>query len=191
MTFITTLVASIDERLSQITDELDALTRTRAALNATTQANGGHATPGRPAGATAARSAAPRRRVRPGAGASRPASASVPAAGQKKAASGRRRRATTTLSTDQLSQLLAQHPAGLSARTAAAQAGAGYPATLALLRTLEASGQVRREGVRRATVWRLVTDEERIAARAAELAKAASAPASRTPRRRARARSTA
>ena len=59
--------------------------------------------------------------------------------------------------------------------------GASEPAVLALLKQLEAAGQVRREGERRATRWLLITDEDRVAARAAELA--AAQPA-RKPRRR-------
>lgn len=41
---------------------------------------------------------------------------------------------------------------------------------LALLRELESADQIRRTGVRRGTRWRLITDEDRIAARAAEIA---------------------
>lgn len=40
---------------------------------------------------------------------------------------------------------------------------------LALLKEQEHAGQVRRSGTRAATRWHLVTDEERIAARVAEL----------------------
>ncbi|MGZ4331034.1 MAG: FaeA/PapI family transcriptional regulator [Solirubrobacteraceae bacterium] len=38
-----------------------------------------------------------------------------------------------------------------------------------LLRELETSGRVRRSGQRRGTRWHLITDEDRIATRAAEL----------------------
>jgi hypothetical protein len=41
---------------------------------------------------------------------------------------------------------------------------------LALLRELEKTDQIRRTGERRATRWHLITDEDRIAARAAEIA---------------------
>lgn len=41
---------------------------------------------------------------------------------------------------------------------------------LARLRELENADQIRRTGVRRATRWHLITDEERIAARAAQIA---------------------
>lgn len=42
---------------------------------------------------------------------------------------------------------------------------------LGLLRELEEADQVRRTGERRGTRWHLITDEDRISARAAELAK--------------------
>jgi hypothetical protein len=41
---------------------------------------------------------------------------------------------------------------------------------LGLLRQMEAFGQVRRTGQRRSTRWHIITDEERIQQRAAELA---------------------
>jgi hypothetical protein len=81
--------------------------------------------------------------------------------------------------------LLGDTSAGLSANAIAEQTGAGYNPTLKLLRELEAAGQVRRSGSRRTTVWRLITDEDRIAERAAELERPRSAPSQR--RRRARA----
>jgi hypothetical protein len=52
-----------------------------------------------------------------------------------------------------------------------AQATNGRPdQILALLRELEKTDQVRRSGVRRGTRWHLITDEDRIATRAAQLA---------------------
>ena len=51
------------------------------------------------------------------------------------------------------------------------------PAPCKLLHELEAARQVRRSGARRSTVWQLITDEERIAARAAERERLRSAPA--------------
>ncbi|HEY1774614.1 MAG TPA: hypothetical protein VGG41_00515 [Solirubrobacteraceae bacterium] len=52
-----------------------------------------------------------------------------------------------------------------------AKASAGRPnQILALLRDLEKADQVRRTGARRGTRWHLITDEDRIAARAAEIA---------------------
>jgi len=73
----------------------------------------------------------------------------------------------------------------LSATAIAEQTGAGYNPTLTLLRELEAAGQVRRSGSRRTTVWRLITDEDRIAERAAELERRSSLPSQRRGRARA------
>ena len=101
------------------------------------------------------------------------------------ASASRRKRAATKLDAETLRQLVADSTGALSATQIADQAGASYPATLKLLRELEASGQVRRSGERRSTSWRVITDEDRIAERVAELERAATAPS----RRRGRARS--
>ncbi len=88
-----------------------------------------------------------------------------------------------------IEQLLSGRDTGLSARAIAEQTSADYARTLSLLRELQASGQVRREGSRRTTAWRLITDEDRIAQRAAELERLAGASGTRQarPPRRARA----
>jgi hypothetical protein len=105
---------------------------------------------------------------------------------RKAAANGtRERRAGVAVRTETVERLLADTSVGLSANAIAQQAGAGYNPTLRLLRKLEEAGQVRRSGSRRSTVWRLVTDEERIAERAAELERRRSIPSPQ--RRRARA----
>ena len=78
-----------------------------------------------------------------------------------------------------LERLLANTSSGLSANVIAKQAGAGYTAILKLLHELEAAGEVRRSGSRRSTLWQLITDEERIAARAAELERRRSTPTQR------------
>lgn len=60
---------------------------------------------------------------------------------------------------------------GLSSVTISKRSDAGYNEVLAFLRELESAGQARRTGTRRTSLslWRLITDEERIAERAAEL----------------------
>jgi hypothetical protein len=96
----------------------------------------------------------------------------APAPGRRgAAASGRRRPRTAnrTLNAQTLEQLLAQENDGASAGALATRAGASYTLTLKLLRELEAAGTVRRTGERRSTSWRLITDDDRIAERAAEL----------------------
>jgi hypothetical protein len=67
----------------------------------------------------------------------------------------------------------------LSANAVAQRAGVGYARTLKLLHELEAAGQVRPSGARRSTVWQLITDEDRIAHRAAELERLRSTPSRR------------
>jgi hypothetical protein len=65
--------------------------------------------------------------------------------------------------------MLAESPHGASAIALAKRTGIGYNRVIELLRGLEAAGTVRRSGTRRTSLWRLVSDEERIAERTAEL----------------------
>jgi hypothetical protein len=58
---------------------------------------------------------------------------------------------------------------GMSTGDLVDQTGGDRQQILTLLRDLEASGQVRRTGERRGTRWHAITDEDRIAARVAEL----------------------
>ncbi len=57
----------------------------------------------------------------------------------------------------------------MSTSDLAVQTGGDRQQLLTLLRELEAAGQVRRSGERRNTRWHAITDEDRIAARVAEL----------------------
>ena len=58
---------------------------------------------------------------------------------------------------------------GMSTADLTAQTGGDRQQLLTLLRELEAAGQVRRSGERRSTVWHVITDEDRIAERVAQL----------------------
>jgi DNA-binding transcriptional ArsR family regulator len=58
---------------------------------------------------------------------------------------------------------------GMSTSELAERTGGDRQQVLTLLRELEAAGQVRRSGDRRNTRWHAITDEDRIAARVAEL----------------------
>jgi hypothetical protein len=189
MSEIPQLLAAIDSRLAEIAGEITVLESAKAAL-------AGQRTIGRsPAGATHASTARPRRPRRPrrtpsptptepAASGTTPepvisvhedGSSTTPERSTAKR-TRRRRRAGVAVGTETLKRLLADTSAGLSANAIAAQAGAGDNPTLTLLRKLEAAGQVRRSGSRRSTLWRLVTDEERIAERAAELERRRSMP---------------
>jgi hypothetical protein len=59
--------------------------------------------------------------------------------------------------------------AGMSTSELAKATNGRRDQILALLRELEKTDQIRRTGERRGTRWHLITDEERIAARAAEI----------------------
>lgn len=195
MSSLTSLVTSIDERLAALRGEIDRLQQSRAALTsnaALVDGAGLHARRAAPAGRPARAIPAPRATVvraaskaaprpRPQTRAARPAK---PPAQR----SGRARRHIAPLTAAAIEQLLSGRDTGLSARAIAEQATADYAATLSLLRELEASGQVRREGSRRTTAWRLITDEDRIAQRAAELDRLAATSGTRQARAPGRAR---
>jgi hypothetical protein len=78
-------------------------------------------------------------------------------------------RTTEVVPADVLEPMLADKP-GLTTAALAMQANADPAQVLTLLKELEAAGRARRTGERRATRWYAVTDEDRIAERAAELA---------------------
>jgi hypothetical protein len=202
MSDIPQLLAAIDGRLADLAAEITVLEAAKAALD-------GPRSDGRvPAGAsvtaaTASRPRPTRRRHTPPPAASAPASAAdTPApvlaarddgsprtakraARRLAAQAAPSRRGGEVVRAETLERLLADTSAGLSATAIAEQAGAGYNPTLKLLRELEAAGRVRRSGSRRTTVWRLITDEERIADRAAELERRRSLPSQRRGRARA------
>ena len=202
MSDIPQLLAAIDTRLAELAAEITALETAKAALD-------GPRTIGRsPSGATDAMAARSRRRPRrprrtpspkttePAASGATPepvmsvhddGSTTTPKSSTRKAAANRTRprRAGVAVRTQTLEQLLADTSAGLSASVIAERAGTGNNPILKLLRELEAAGQVRRSGSRRSTVWRLVTDEERIAERAAELERRRSIPSQQRRRGRA------
>jgi hypothetical protein len=74
-----------------------------------------------------------------------------------------------------LEELLGQAEEGLSAVTIAKRSSASYRQVLELLGELERAGKVRRVGARRTTLWRLISDDEWIAQRTAELERIATA----------------
>lgn len=127
------------------------------------------ATPARRRRASAPAATAPAR-----SSAAQPATASAPAPAPKKARPtkssqrGRRRE----LEPGQIEALLRDSEGGLSLVALTRRAGVSEAKVAERLTALERSGEARRSGPRRTSLWRLVTDEERIAERAAELARA-------------------
>jgi hypothetical protein len=80
-----------------------------------------------------------------------------------------------------LQALLGDHD-GLTTTAIADHTGANRIRILATLRQLETDGQIRRTGVRRSTRWHTITDEDRIAQRAAQLARQSKAAGATTTR---------
>jgi hypothetical protein len=199
MSDIPQLVAAIDGRLTELAAEISALESARAALDG---ARTVERSPAGDANAVTSRSPArPRRPRRTGS----PVPTEPVASGTapepvtsvrhdggavnrkrstRKAAAKRtrRQRAGMAVGAETLERVLANTSSGLSANVIAEEAGAGYTAILKLLHELEAAGEVRRSGSRRSTAWRMITDEERIAERAAELERRRSTPTQRRRR---------
>jgi hypothetical protein len=71
---------------------------------------------------------------------------------------------------ERLAELLADSH-GLRTSELATATNGNPTQVLALLKQQESAGEVRRTGTRAATRWHVITDEDRIAARAAELAR--------------------
>jgi type II secretory pathway pseudopilin PulG len=205
MSYISTLVASLDTRLDELALEIGSLQDARAALDERALAaaptvpapnRAKRTRPGRPS--PAAKTPKPRPRggdptPKPAAPAPGPTAAGATAAAPKprrraSATTTPRKRAVSSLSAEQLQRLLADAAAGLSAGAVAERAGVGYSRVLARLRELEAAGTVRRTGARRSTLWRLITDEDRIAERTAELERLVGARGGDRTQRRGRAR---
>jgi hypothetical protein len=190
MSYIPTLLASLDARLDELASEISTLQDGRAALRTpapatppTTIAHNGAArkrprrlTPqtNTPAAKRTAPAADPK--PEPAAAASNGASSEAPNPRRQATAKATpTKRSRASLTAEQLERSLADITSGLSAGAIAQRAGVAYSRVLALLRELEASGKVRRTGTRRSTRWLLITDEDRIAKRAAELQRLAGA----------------
>jgi hypothetical protein len=142
------IVDSIETRLRELNQEIQTLSAARSALE--TEA----------AGAST--------RVAP-------AAASPTAASRARAVRrGSRRRARGAAATDAVPagrlELLLSENGGLTTSVLAERTNGDRDQVLTLLRELEAAGRVRRSGQRRSTRWHAITDEDRIQARAAELA---------------------
>jgi hypothetical protein len=162
------VIQAIDGHLKQLADEITALQTARSALSTGTA----RPTPPR-------KPAARPRRARPApaapnAGAPTEAQAAVPTPDATPASVAtttrprRSRKPRQRVTPDRFEQLLGAG-AGLTTADLAQQSGANRDLVLPLLRDLEAAGRIRRTGQRRSTRWHLVTDEDRIAQRAAEL----------------------
>jgi hypothetical protein len=178
---------SIDARITELTNEIAALGAARAALQGSTPVRTPPTTSAkravrpkrrRPAKADTAVSDTRRAGNTSNAGNGANGSAETRAASVDRSPKRRARaraktaktpKAVEALLAGELETMLGGAEDGLSAITISKRSNAGYNRVLALLRELESAGQVRRTGSRRTSLWRLITDEERVAERAAEL----------------------
>jgi hypothetical protein len=162
MTTSQTILDSIENRLRKLNQEIDTLTAARSALDA--------------------RETEPARRPRAQASgaAAATAPATAPAAGGRGSGRGpnqrprSRRRAKPRAGTEvvpagRLEALLSEN-GGLTTSALAERTNGDRDQVLTLLRELETAGRIRRTGQRRSTRWHVITDEDRIRERAAELA---------------------
>jgi hypothetical protein len=194
MTATTDILRSIENRIQEIQNEIDTLTTARAALRngegpanarvkaapraATTRRSARRsraaaattaavtATSPEPAAATAAASEAPPTASPAAAAPARPAPSPLRARGGRRA---KPQRKTDIVPAGKLELLLAD-TGGLTTSALAEQSNGDRDQVLTLLRELEAAGRIRRSGQRRSTRWHVITDEDRVAQRAAELA---------------------
>ncbi len=107
----------------------------------------------------------------------RAAASSRPRASASRGGARGRRRRSSAGSAD-IAGLLAASD-GLTTAAIAEQSGLERGEALTRLKELEAKGEIRRSGQRRAVRWHAITDEDRIRARAAELERASQAARSR------------
>jgi hypothetical protein len=190
MSYTEQLLGSIDARMAEVNEEITSLSGALLVLRTDVQVEpepaaappkrrarkaSRRAAPAPAAATNGAAPAAPPLAAAPVPAAPAPvpaAPAPVPAAPAPvtKRAARRPRRTTRKLDAETLESMLQGSGDGLSAVAIAKAASAGYNQVLELLRELERAGTVIRTGTRRTSLWRLITDEERIAARAAELA---------------------
>lgn len=136
---------SLEDQLAELDGELANLAAALQALD------GEGATPPSPHPRRRASSPAPRRR--------RSADPDAASADPSAARPRRSRRRGGGLSGQRLEALLAESGEGLSAVAAARDLSASPSRVMSVLRDLEAAGRVRREGSRRTSRWRVVTDE--------------------------------
>jgi hypothetical protein len=203
MSYIPTLLASLNTRLDELATEISTLEDARTTLQARNLAAA--STSGDQQGATPKRRCRPTPQTkRPAPKARRPAAdpkpeiiAAPPTGSTREVAKPRwrapatatpRKGVVSSLSADGLERLLADAGFGVSAGAIAEQAGVRYSRVLAQLRDLEGAGRVRRTGNRRSTRWLLITDEDRIAQRVAELERLVGARREDRTQRRGRAR---
>jgi len=172
------IVDSIDARLRELREEIKALDAARTALDDRQTRSPQGATRavtsrgGSASGASSRRRTSAKSSHEPSVASARepaPPSHRVELKTSRRKVSPKAKRASNALPVDRLEALLSGN-GGLTTSELATQANASCDQVLGLLRELETGGRVRRRtGQRRATRWHVITDEDRIRERAAEL----------------------
>jgi hypothetical protein len=175
MTTTEKIIESIDDRVRDLTEQIETLVAARGAL-----ISGGSPKVKRPPRnvARSPRSSDEREAgsaVKPARGrVSKPRTGESRSARQKPAVAATRTRRRNGKSreivTGERLELLLSENGGMTTSVLVERSGVSRDQILALLRELEAAGRIRRTGQRRSTRWHAITDEERIEKRAAELA---------------------
>ena len=145
------IVDSIENRLRELNQEIETLTAARTALDS------------RDGGSSAAQAVATK------ASAARTRRSSNGAGTRSRRRPARTSRPAEVVPAGRLESLLSEN-GGLTTSALAERTNGNRDQVLTLLRELEAAGRIRRTGQRRSTQWHAITDEDRIRARAAELA---------------------
>lgn len=153
------IVASIDARIAALQNDIQPLLDAKRALLHTPG-------PAKPTNhqAVAANAAAAAADAKPVAETEQTAPARKPRPPRRT-----RRRRVPSIPDTQLIALLDGSQAGVTSTALAKETGGDVNQIRATLKQLAESGQARRTGERRATRWHLITEEEQIAARAAEI----------------------
>jgi len=176
MTRMESIIASIDEQLRRLDEEIRTLTAARAALDdrETPETSRRRRKPTRRVArdrrATAALPTPEPMRdgVQEGSG-KIPVPAPETSRARAKPARPRKRGSVEVVAASQLEAILSEN-GGMTTSVLAERVNGNREQILTALRELEAAGKIRRSGQRRSTLWHSITDEERIEKRAAELA---------------------
>ncbi len=176
MTATETLVESIDERLRELNDEIRTLTAARGALEGR-EASEVKRRPRSTASRVSRRDNSTGAEVSAQSANKAVAAASSeisPRAPQEpkvgaRSKRGRKRSSVDVVAAGRLEALLSENRE-MTTSALAERVNANREQVLNALHELEAAGRVRRSGQRGSTRWHAITDEERIEARAAELA---------------------
>jgi hypothetical protein len=149
------IVANIDARIAALQSDIQPLLDAKVALQNQDTAPKGSSRPGRET-----------QRKRTATSAAKPAPAKTAPTPKRRRAVRRAR--VSPVSSDQLIALL-EGSDGLASTALARETGGDGNQIRALLKQLADAGQVRKTGERAATRWHLITEEEQIATRAAEI----------------------